>query len=83
MDKIIAVNNTADFGKIVYYVIGEKVFGVRIEQERGILRTAEVRNITQNFDKIADFANALAKGNVTAIMLFGMCDDFLDAGKLP
>lgn len=83
MDKIIAVSNTNEFGKIVYYVTGENIFGIRIEQERGILRTAEVKNITRNFYNITKFASKLAEGNTTAIMLFGMCDDFLDAVKLP
>lgn len=83
MDKITAEGYTKESGKIFYRVIGDNFFGIRIEQERGILKTAEIKNVTQSYDKIKAFVQALAKGNVTAISLFGMCDDFSDAGKLP
>jgi len=83
LDKIIAEGYTKESGRIFYRVIGDEFFGIRIEQERGILKTAEIKNITQSYEKIRDFAQALAKGNVTSVALFGMCDDFLDADILP
>ena len=83
MNIIAAVGETDETGKIFYRITGEKNFSIRIEQERGILKTAEVKNITQNFGEILNFAKTLAKGNVTAVSLLGMCDDFSDAAKLP
>lgn len=83
MEKLIAVNDTDEMGKIFYRVTGKEIFGIKIDQERGILKTAEVENLTRDFGAIKEFAEFLAKGKVTAVMLFGMCDDFLDAGKLP
>lgn len=81
MEKLIAVSNTEDTGRIFYRITGDKIFGIKIEQERGILKTAEVKNLTRNFGRIKEFAEALACGNVTAVMLYGMCDDFSDAGN--
>ena len=83
MDKFIAVSNTDETGEIFYRVTGEKIFGIRIEQERGILKTAEVKGVTTDLKKIISFAKTLAKEKATAVMLYGLCDDFSDARKLP
>ena len=79
MEELVSVIETNETGRIFYHVIGKEIFGVKIEQERGILKTAEVKNITRDYGKIKKFAKMLANGKVTSTMLYGMCDDFLDA----
>ncbi len=69
---------TNETGSISYYVTEtEYGYGVKIEQERGILTAAEAEFFTKDLHEAVGFMRRLAEGTATAVSLCSLCDDYL------
>lgn len=76
--ELIDAFDTDFAGRICYYITGKNPYGVRIEQERGILKVSEAENLSHDYERVKKFVKSLAKNKATAISLYGLCDDFSD-----
>lgn len=69
---------TDETGSVSYYVTETECgYGVKIEQERGILTAAETEFFTKDLHEAVGFLKRLAEGTATAVSLYSLCDDYL------
>ncbi|MBR4029858.1 MAG: hypothetical protein IKJ06_00465 [Clostridia bacterium] len=65
-------------GRIDYYVIKKNAgYAFMIEQERGVLFTAETEMVTKNYAEALSLIKSFAEQGVTATMLKDICQDLL------
>lgn len=76
--NLVCEGQTDETGSISYYVTEtEYGYGVKIEQERGILTAAETECFTKDLHEAVGFMKRLAEGTATAVSLYSLCDDYL------
>lgn len=65
-------------GRIDYYVVKKDAgYALKIEQERGVLFTAETETVTESYAEALSLIKFFAEQGVTATMLKDICQDLL------
>ncbi len=65
-------------GRIDYYIVKKDAgYAFKVEQERGVLSTAETEVITKSYTEAISLVKSFAEKGVTAVLINDICEDML------